>query len=128
MNIENIWTILENYKLDCSSLNYNLYKEFAKNTNNNNEIIDKIIDYNDYVKSGNNKYSEEIIQYLRQRYDLNKFDYSSDDEINKLSPNEVFEHVVKWNGLLGEYHSVIKAWVKEIYGVDLNKIMNKMED
>lgn len=50
---------------------------------------------------------------------------SMDRELNELSPNEVFEIVVCWNGLLGGYAETIKDWVNEIYGVDLDKIQSK---
>jgi hypothetical protein len=122
MSNENIFETLERLGLDCSGLNYSLYKEFSRTTKDENEIVKKIQEYNEYYKNNNNKYSDITMKYLRQRYGLSKYDFSEDEEINQLSPNEVFEHVVKWNGLLGSYSETIKDWVKEIYGVDLDEI------
>ncbi|QUH21833.1 hypothetical protein [Alkaliphilus sp. B6464] len=122
MNKENIFTILERNNLSCDGFNYGLYEEFSKTIESETEIIHKITEYNNYAKNNNNKYSDEIMQYLRQRNELNKFDFSQDKELNELSSNKVFEEIVKWNGLLGCYSETIKSWVKEIYGVDLNEI------
>ncbi|WP_346938066.1 hypothetical protein [uncultured Clostridium sp.] len=121
MSGENIFEILERNNLG-TGLDYSLYEEFSKTTKEEKDIVDKIVEYNTYRENSNNKYSEEIMKYLRQREGLNKYDFSNDDEINKMSPNEAFDNVVKWNGLLGGYSNTIKSWVKEIYGVDLDEI------
>lgn len=41
-----------------------------------------------------NKYSEEIMTYLRQRRGLDKYDISQDEEINKMDKSEVFNDVL----------------------------------
>jgi len=72
------------------------------------------------------KYPEYILKKLRQRIDLDEDDTSQDEELDNLAPNKVFSEVLKWDGLLGNYDAYIKSWIKDIYGVDLNKInMNK---
>lgn len=38
-----------------------------------------------------------------------------------MKRNEIFEAVLTWEGFL-EYNSTIKRWIKDIYGVDLDKI------
>lgn len=125
MSGTNIFEALQRNNLSCCGLNYSLYEEFSKTMTNENEIVEKINKYNDYEENNNNNYSENIMQCLRQRHDLNKFDFSKDEELNKLSANDVFDHVIKWNGLLGNYTEIIKKWVNEIYGVDLDRIAEK---
>lgn len=65
-------------------------------------------------------YSESIMKSLRQRQGLDAMDTSADQELITKSKNEVFSEVCIWDGLLGGYDSVIKSWIKDIYGVDLN--------
>ncbi|PRR87320.1 hypothetical protein [Bacillus atrophaeus] len=66
-------------------------------------------------------YPETIIRYVRQRLGDDADDTSVDEDILKMSKNQVFSHVTKWNGLLGHYDETIKNWIKGIYGVDLNE-------
>lgn len=124
---ENIFTILERNELDHTFRNCRLYEEFSKNIEDEKEVVQKIVEYNEYLENNNNKYSDEIMGYLRQRYRLDKYDFSEDKRLNNLPSDEVFEHVVEWNGLLGGYAETIKNWVKEIYGVDLNEIESEEE-
>lgn len=70
------------------------------------------------IENNPNKYSESVMEYVRQRLGLEKYDDSMDNEINELSPNEVFEHVCEWNGLCGYAHT-IKSWIREIYKLEL---------
>ncbi|HCL4447220.1 TPA: hypothetical protein N2D16_002825 [Clostridium botulinum] len=125
MKEENIFDILKKYNLGTSD--YHLYEEYSKTINDEKEIAEKIKNYNKYIENNDNKYSEEIMQYLRQREGLEKYDYSQDKKLNKLSPNQVFSEIVRWNGLLGGYEDTIKHWIKEIYGIDLNLINNVEE-
>jgi len=121
MSRENIFTILERNDLDCTSLNYSLYEEFSNViVADEGGIIQKIIKYNDYLLKNHNKYPDHIMRYLRQRRGLEEFDFSKDEELNKISPTDAFEHVVEWNGLLGGYASTIKRWINDIYGIDLD--------
>lgn len=69
------------------------------------------------LENNPNKYPEDIMMCVRQRLGLDEYDDSRDAEINKMSANEVFEHVCKWNGLLG-YAETIKAWIEGIYKVE----------
>ena len=68
------------------------------------------------------KYSKNITQYLRQRIGLDRNDSSKDNIFDSYSPSTAFSEVVKWNGLLGSYDETIKAWVYDIYGVDLDSV------
>lgn len=120
MSGENIFDILKRYNLG-TGLDYHLYKEFSMTTREENEIIGKVIEYKNYMENNNNKYSDEIMRYLRQREGLDEYDFTKDDELNQMSSNEVFDNVVMWNGLIG-YSRTIKRWIKEIYGIDLEEI------
>lgn len=71
------------------------------------------------LENNPNKYSESIMECVRQRWGLEKYDDSKDGEINQLSPDEVLEHICNWNGLLGYAHT-IKSWIKDIYKLDLD--------
>lgn len=72
------------------------------------------------IENNPNKYSESIMECVRQRLGLEKYDDSRDEEINHLSPDEVFDHVCNWNGLLG-YATTIKSWVEDIYKLKLGE-------
>jgi hypothetical protein len=67
------------------------------------------------------KYSIEIMQKLRKCRRLDENDTSEDDQITNMSPDEVFEHILKFDGLLGNWDYYIKEYVKEIYGVKLGE-------
>lgn len=82
----------------------------------------------DYTKELEEKYPQHIIGYVRQRLDLEVDDTSADEEIYNMSSNEVFKHVVNWNGLLGGYDLTIKGWIRSIYKVDLNERDSVNED
>lgn len=82
------------------------------------EKINIIQKHQERIENNPNKYSEEIMECVRQRWGMERFDVSRDEEINQLSPDEVFDHVCNWNGLLG-YATTIKTWIKSIYEVDL---------
>ena len=65
-------------------------------------------------------YPENILRLVRQNLDLDPTDTSMDDEINAMSRNEVLDRVCEWEGLIG-YGEVIREWIKDIYGVDLDR-------
>lgn len=80
------------------------------------QLIDKI---DARMENNPNKYPEEIMQYVRQRIGLDKYDDSEDVRINLMTPNEVFEAVCEWKGLLG-YADIIQRWIEQIYGIKLS--------
>ena len=82
------------------------------------EKINIIQKHQTRIENNPNKYSEDVMECVRQRWGLEKYDDSKDEEINQLSPDEVLEHVCNWNGLLG-YSYTIKSWIKDIYKLDL---------
>jgi hypothetical protein len=69
-----------------------------------------------------NKYPENIMKYLRLREGLEADDTSLDEDLNILSSKEAFREVCRWNGLLGGWDDTIKGWIKNIYGIDLDRI------
>jgi hypothetical protein len=64
-------------------------------------------------------YPEYILKKLRQREDLEATDKSKDNIFNQLSPDQVFDEVCNWEGLINYSHT-IKRWVKDVYGINLN--------
>ena len=66
------------------------------------------------------KYPENIMRIVRGSLDLEFDDISRDREIEAMSKQEVFSRVCDWEGLI-DYDSTIKSWIKQIYGIDLNK-------
>lgn len=76
-------------------------------SHNQEDIINKIVKYNDYVKNSDNKYSDYIMESLLRTIDNDKYDISKDDEINKISSNEVFKTMMETYELLS-YSEEIK--------------------
>lgn len=66
-------------------------------------------------------YPENILRLVRQNLDLEPTDTSMDEEINAMSRNEVLNCVCEWEGLIG-YGRVIREWIKDIYGINLDEI------
>ena len=66
-------------------------------------------------------YPENILRLVCQNLDLEPTDTSMDEEINNMSRNEVLNRVCEWEGLIG-YGRVIREWIKDIYGVDLDRM------
>ena len=84
-----------------------LDRKFSKTLNNQEDIINEIVKYNDYVKNSDNKYSDYIMESPLRTIDNDKYDISKDDEINKISSNEVFKTMMETYGLLS-YSEEIK--------------------
>ncbi len=64
------------------------------------------------------RYPNNIMEIVRQHLGLEDSDTSRDVEINGMSPNSVFAHVLEWEGIIG-YQYTIPGWIKDIYGVEL---------
>jgi hypothetical protein len=120
-----VMDILNKAELGISTRNIdffrNLSDEELSNENITNDIINKINEYELSVENNTNNYSEEIMQNLRQREGLDKYDTSMDTELNKIEPDKAFNEVLQWNGLLGSWDYTIKCWIKDIYGIELGK-------
>lgn len=63
-----------------------------------------------------------ILQYLRLRLGLDENDSSKDKMILQWPPKNVFSNVLMWNGLFGGCDNLIKGWIKDIYGVELDNL------
>lgn len=69
------------------------------------------------------KYSNEVMGYVRQRMGLEEDDKSRDAEIEAMNPFEVFSETLEWNGLLGDAETVA-GFVEDVYEVDLWEIVD----
>lgn len=117
--------ILDKYDEGNSSWNWEILDELTdKELFDENKVAEKINiiqKHQTRLENNPNKYSENIMEFVRQRWGMEKYDDSKDDEINQLSPDEVLEHVCNWNGLVG-YANTIKSWIGNIYKIDLDNV------
>ena len=84
------------------------------------ECIKLIAEINKRLENNINKYPDYIMEYVRQNLGIDKHDTSEDKDINEMSKSDIFEKVCNWNNLYW-YSEYIKSWVKDIYGIDLDK-------
>lgn len=113
--------ILNKYDEGNSFYNWDILDKLSdEDLYNEEKIMEKINiiqKHQERIENNLNRYPEKIMECVRQRCGLEKFDDSKDEEINQLSPDEVFDHVCNWNGLLG-YASIIKSWIRDIYNIN----------
>ena len=74
-----------------------------------------------------NKYSDSIMEDVRQNLGLEPDDTSRDDEINEMTRSEVLDRVCNWNGLIG-YTDTIREWIEDVWGVDLDDIADRHDE
>ncbi len=114
--------ILNRYKEGNNSWNWGILDELTDeelfDENKISEKIRIIQQHQTRIEDNTNKYSEDVMECVRQRLGLKKYDTSRDNEINTLSPDEVLDYVCNWNGLIG-YAYTIKSWIRDIYKLDL---------
>lgn len=60
------------------------------------------------------KFSDSIMTRLRQRRGLDPKDTSMDDELMNMSPEEMFEELLVWEGIFG-YSQRILDWMNELF-------------
>jgi hypothetical protein len=65
-------------------------------------------------------YPEFILRTLRETEDLDINDSSRDNEFNSMSPGDVFDKCLEWEGIVG-YGMWMRSLVKGAFGVDLDK-------
>lgn len=70
--------------------------------------------------SYNYDYPEKVLTILRERNGLDEDDDSRDEEWNTLTPNEVFEECLEWEGICG-YATTILTFISDIFHVDLRR-------
>lgn len=73
----------------------------------------------------NQNYPEYILRTLRERQDMSEEDTSRDEEFQQLSPREVLEECLEWEGICG-YTSWILDLIKDIYKVKLQEDFDRM--
>lgn len=114
-NYKDIFSFLERNKLGVTSQNIRIIENLDLADESTLVKIKEILDKGE---NNTNRYSEDIMIQLRQRLDLDKYDFSADEEINKMSKDDIMKHLFIWNGLNG-WDDVVNNWVKEIYDVKL---------
>ena len=65
------------------------------------------------------KYPVHITRQCRGRMGLSLEDESQDALIDKMAPDEVFRECCGWTLGYREWATLIKGWIKDIYGVTL---------
>ena len=60
------------------------------------------------------KYSYTIMKRVRQRLGLDENDTSRDAEIESMSGYEILDHYLKWEGISGYTHNIIRV-VREAF-------------
>lgn len=117
--------ILDKYEEKNSGWNWNILDELSdKELFDENKVAEKINiikNHETRIETNLNRYPENVMECVRQRWGLKKYDDSKDDEINQLSPYQVLDHVCNWNGLSG-YAYTIKSWINDIYRIDLDNL------
>lgn len=75
---------------------------------------------NGILKNNNDQYSEAVMEAVAEI--LGEPQHQNKHVLNKLyAPNEIFEAVLEYEGFIG-YGTKIRGWIKEIYGIDLDKV------
>jgi hypothetical protein len=64
------------------------------------------------------QYPENILKIFREMHDLEEGDTSIDNEIYDLSPNELFDAILRYEGIIG-YDYTIKCWIRDIYQIEI---------
>ena len=67
----------------------------------------------------NQNYPEYILKKLRIFNGLEEEDTSRDEEFQELPPEEAFDQVMKFDGIIGYRYTMLR-WIKDIFGVDLS--------
>lgn len=115
--------ILDEYDEGNSGWNWDILDKLSdKELFEENAILEKIAiirAHSERLENPTNKYPESIMEDIRMRLGLEKYDTAKDEQINEMPKDVIFSMVCNWNGLLG-YDSTIKTWIKDIYGVDLD--------
>lgn len=115
--------ILDEYDEGNSGWNWDILDKLSdKELFEEDAILKKITiirEHSDRLENPTNKYPESIMEDIRMRLGLEKYDTAKDEQINEMPKDVIFSMVCNWNGLLG-YDSTIKTWIKDIYGIQLD--------
>lgn len=85
------------------------------------EAVLKIVAYYDRLENSKFRYPENIMATIRLYHGMDNMDTSRDEEFGSYTPNEVFEIVTAYAGLKS-FSYVIKNWINNIYGVNLDSV------
>lgn len=69
-------------------------------------------------KKNTERISTDIIRNVRENLGVEPDDSSKDDEINRMSLNEIFDRWCEWNGLIN-YGKTIRKVIGSVYGIDI---------
>ncbi len=69
-------------------------------------------------KKNTERISTDIIRNVRENLGVEPGDTSKDDEINRMSLNEIFDRWCEWNGLIN-YGKTIRKVIGSVYGIDI---------
>ena len=72
----------------------------------------------------NHNYPENILEVLRERNELEEDDTSMDEYFQTISPDEVFDEILEWEGIIGYTHEIL-SWIQDIYKVRLNNQLHE---
>ena len=72
----------------------------------------------------NHNYPENILEVLRERNELEEDDTSMDEYFQTISPDEVFDEILEWEGIIGYTHKIL-SWIQDIYKVRLNNQLHE---
>ena len=67
----------------------------------------------------NQNYPEYILKRLKDRYDMDYEDTARDEEFQNMSPREVLEEILDYEGICG-YTTMILSLIEDIYKVKLD--------
>lgn len=70
--------------------------------------------------------NKRIIDDVRENIGIERGDASKDDEINSMSPNEIFDRWCEWNGFIN-YSKMFRAVIGSIYGTDIDYDTTKLK-
>ncbi len=70
-------------------------------------------------KKNTDRIDNDILNNVRENLGVESDDKSRDDEINMMSPSELFKRWCEWNGLIN-YSKEIKRVMGNIYGIDID--------
>lgn len=65
-------------------------------------------------------YPDYILRDVRQNMGVEPDDESRDDEIRTMSPTEIFDKWLEWQGIIGYSHRILNA-IEEIFDIDLGE-------
>lgn len=114
---KDMFEYLEDNGLGVSCLNLSIIEKMDLKDPN---TLLRVQNINKRYENSSNKYSNDIMEQLRQRMGLDdKYDTSMDEEINNMSKDEVFTNLFGWNGFK-DWEHVVKDWVEQVYGIKLS--------